>query len=287
MESKTLKEKLQKYRFFRTPFSYMVKGIIMLAAIATVAIIGYILIYITAKGMPHLSLDLFKWEYTSENVSMMPAIINTLIIVVVSLLMAVPFGIGAAIYLSEYAKRGSRFVKIVRVTTETLSGIPSIIFGLFGRMFFVVALGWGYSVLASSMTLAIMVLPLILRTTEEALIAIPDTFREGSFGLGAGRLRTVFRVILPSALPAILSGVILAMGRIVGETAVLIFTAGSVAKVTTGLFSSGRTLAVHMYNLSSEGLHLEQAYATAFFMLVFVAVLNIISTAIVNKARKY
>lgn len=277
---------IRKYKFFRNPFSYVIKALVIASAVLTSGIIIYIIGYITANGLPHLKASMFAWKYTSENASMMPAIINTLIIVLVALIFAVPFGVGAAIYLAEYSKRGSRFVKVVRVTTETLSGIPSIIFGLFGRIFFVVSLGWGYSVLASSMTLAIMVLPLILRTTEEALIAIPDTYREGSFGLGAGKLRTVFKVIIPSALPAILSGIILAIGRIVGETAVLIFTAGAVAKVTTGLFSSGRTLAVHMYNLANEGLYLNEAYATAFFMLIFVALLNLLSTIIVNKAKK-
>lgn len=272
--------------YMRTPFSLIIRLLVLASAAITMAVIAFIIVYITSKGLPHLSLSMFEWEYNTDNVSMMPAIINTLIIVVVALIVAVPFGVGSAIYLAEYAKRGSKFVKVVRLTTETLSGIPSIIFGLFGRIFFGTALGWGYSVMSSAMTLAIMVLPLILRTTEEALIAIPDTYREGSFGLGAGKLRTVFRIILPSAFPAIFSGIILAVGRIVGETAVLIFTAGTVAKVATGLFDSGRTLAVHMYNLANEGLYLEQAYATAFFMLIFVAFLNLVSSLMVKKFNK-
>ena len=155
---------------------------------------------------------------------------------------AIPFGVGSAIYLVEYAKKGNKLVKVVRVTAETLTGIPSIVYGLFGMLFFVTALHWRFSILAGACTLAIMVLPVILRTTEEALMAVPDSFREGSFGLGAGKLRTIFKIILPSAVPGILSGVILSVGRIVGETAALMYTAGTVAAIPDSLFSSGRTL---------------------------------------------
>ena len=229
------------------------------------------------KGVGNLTPDLFALEYNSDNASLMPALINTLIITLLSLVIAVPFGIFAAIYLVEYAKKGSKLVKIIRITTETLQGIPSIIFGLFGLLFFSTALHWGYSLLAGAMTLVIMILPLIIRTTEEALMGVPDAYREASFGLGAGKLRTVFKVVLPSAIPGILSGVVLATGRIVGETAALIYTAGSVAKVPSSLMGSGRTLAVHMYVLSSEGLYMDQAYATAVILLIFVLVLNWVS----------
>ena len=236
-------------------------------------LVGFILI----KGVGNLTPDLFALEYNSDNASLMPALINTLIITLLSLVIAVPFGIFAAIYLVEYAKKGSKLVKIIRITTETLQGIPSIIFGLFGLLFFSTALHWGYSLLAGAMTLVIMILPLIIRTTEEALMGVPDAYREASFGLGAGKLRTVFKVVLPSAIPGILSGVVLATGRIVGETAALIYTAGSVAKVPSSLMGSGRTLAVHMYVLSSEGLYMDQAYATAVILLIFVLVLNWVS----------
>ena len=195
--------------------------------------------YILVNGLPNLSLDLFAWEYTSENVSMFPSIINTLIMTVLSLVIAGPLGIFSAIYLTEYAKKGNRFVEVIRMTTETLSGIPSIVYGLFGALFFVNTLGWGYSLLAGALTLAIMILPLIMRTTEEALKSVPDMYREGSFGLGAGKLRTVFCVVLPSAIPGILSGIILGVGRIVGETAALIYTAGSIAKLPSSIMSSG------------------------------------------------
>ena len=155
----------------------------------------------------------------------------------------------SAIFLVEYSGKGNKFVEVIRLTTETLSGIPSIVYGLFGMLFFVNTLDWGFSILAGAFTLSIMILPLIMRTTEEALKSVPDSYREGSFGLGAGKLRTVFRIVLPSAVPGILAGVILAIGRIVGETAALIYTAGSVAQIPKSVMGSGRTLAVHMYHL--------------------------------------
>nr|MBR4279950.1 phosphate ABC transporter permease PstA [Clostridia bacterium] len=244
-----------------------------------VLIVGYILV----KGIPHLSPELFAWEYNSNNVSMMPAIINTLLMTLLSLLVCVPLGIGAAIWLTEYAPRGSRLVKLVRMTAETLSGIPSIIYGLFGSLFFVVAMGMSLSLLSGALTLSIMVLPTIMRTTEEALLAVPDSYREGSFGLGAGRLRTTFKVVLPSAIPGILSGVILAIGRIVGETAALIYTAGTVAKVPGSLLDSTRTLAVHMYTISTEGLYIDQSYATAVVLLVMVQLINSLSALIAKR----
>lgn len=244
-----------------------------------VLIVGYILI----KGIPHLTPELFAWKYTSNNVSMLPSIINTFLMTLLSLLVCVPLGIGAAIYLTEYAKRGSKLVKLVRMTAETLSGIPSIIYGLFGSLFFVVALKMGLSLLSGALTLSIMVLPTIMRTTEEALLAVPDSYREGSFGLGAGRLRTTFKVVLPSAVPGILSGVILAVGRIVGETAALIYTAGTVAKVPDSLLDSTRTLAVHMYTISTEGLYIDQSYATAVVLLVVVLSINALSTFIAKR----
>lgn len=267
-------------------FSIIVKMLVYLSAIITVSVLIFIIAYILIMGVSNITPELFEWEYTPENVSMMPAIINTLTMTVLTLIMAVPIGIFSAIYLVEYAKRGSRLVKIIRLTTETLSGIPSIVFGLFGFLAFVVAAGWGYSLLAGAITLAIMVLPLIIRTTEEALLAVPDTYREGSFGLGAGKLRTIFKIIVPSAMPGILSGVILSIGRISGETAALIFTAGTSAGVTTGLLQTSRTLAVHMYCLLSEGLYTRQAYATAVVLLIMVILINALSSLLAKKLAK-
>ena len=255
------------------------------AAVVTLAVLVFIIVYILVNGVPNLSWSLFEWTYNSENSSMMPAIINTIIMTALSLAIAVPFGIGAAVYLVEYAKRGNKIVGIVRVTAETLTGIPSIVYGLFGMLFFVTQLKWRLSMLAGAFTLAIMVLPVIMRTTEEALMAVPDSYREGSFGLGAGRFRTVFKIILPAAMPGILSGIILAIGRIVGETAALMYTAGTVP-VVQGLMSSGRTLAVHMYVLSSEGLYMEPAYATAVVLLLVVLIMNLASSFIAKKFSK-
>ncbi len=234
-------------------------------------------LYILARGIPNLRPSLFAWEYNSDNASMMPALINTILMTGLSLLVAVPAGVAGAIYMTEYAGSGNRLVKVTRITSETLTGIPSILYGLFGLMFFVTTLRLGLSLISGALTLAIMILPLILRATEEALIAVPREYREGSFGLGAGRLRTVSRVVLPSAMPGILSGVILAIGRIVGETAALIYTAGTVAKVADSLTDSARTLSVHMYALSSEGLYINQASATAVVLLVLVAGINALS----------
>ena len=236
--------------------------------------------------MKNLTLEQFAWTYNTENVTMLPAIINTVTMTVLSLLLAAPLGIFSAIYLVEYANKRGKLVGLIRITAETLSGIPSIVYGLFGMLFFTKTLKMGYSMMSGACTLAIMILPLIMRTTEEALISVPDSYREGSFGLGAGKLRTVFQVVLPSAIPGILAGVILAIGRIVGETAALIYTAGTVAKVPSSVFGSGRTLAVHMYNLSSEGLYMNQAYATAVVLLLIVLVINAVSSFIAKRITK-
>lgn len=263
--------------------SRLLRWAVRLAAAITFGIFVCLVGYILVKGLPHLTPDLFSLHYTSDNVSMFPAIINTLVMTLLSLLVAVPVGIFSAVYLTEYAKRGSKLVAIIRMAAETLSGIPSIVYGLFGMLFFVVSLRLGLSLLSGALTLSIMILPLILRTTEEALLAVPDAYREGSFGLGAGRLRTVLRIVLPSAVPGILAGIILAVGRIVGETAALIFTAGTVAELPQSLLSSGRTLSVHMYVLSNEGLHMDQAYATAVVLLVLVFGINTLSAFIARR----
>lgn len=266
--------------------SILLRAGVLLSAAITIAVLLFIILYIIIRGVPHLSLNLFALEYNSTNLSLLPALINTIIITALSLLFAVPIGVFSAIYLVEYAKRGNKIVGIIRITSETLSGIPSIVYGLFGLLFFVTALKWKISILSGSATLAIMVLPLIMRTTEEALKAVPDSYREGSFGLGAGRLRTVFRIVLPAAAPGILSGIILSVGRIVGESAALIFTAGSVAELPKSLFDSGRTLAVHLYNLSSEGLHVNEAFATAFVLLVIVVFINWMSRKLASRLTK-
>lgn len=274
-------KKLLSYR--NHPGSFLLLLLVLLSAVLTVGVLVYLIGYILIHGVPYLTPALFSWEYNSDNVSLVPALINTLYMTALSLMIAVPLGIGAAIYLSEYAKKGNKLVSVIRVMAETLSGIPSIIYGLFGMLFFVGALKWGYSILAGAATLAIMVLPVVMRTTEEALLSVPDMYREGSFGLGAGKIRTIFKIVLPVAVPGILSGVILATGRIVGETAALIYTAGTVAEAAGSVFDSGRTLAVHMYSLSREGLHTDQAYATAVILLIIVLLINAFSSLIAKK----
>ena len=268
--------------YSKHPVSLLIRLVTYVAAFITVASLGFLIVYILVRGIPYLTPSLFAWEYNSDNVSMLPSLINTLLLTALALLFAAPLGIFAAIYMVEYAKRGNKIVKVVRITAETLSGIPSIVYGLFGMLFFVTACHMQLSILSGALTVAIMVLPTIMRTTEEALMAVPDSFSEGSFGLGAGKLRTVFQVVLPSAVPGILSGVILAIGRIVGETAALIYTAGTMAKVPNSLFGSARTLSVHMYMLSGEGFNTNQAYATAVVLLVLVVLINMLSKAAAN-----
>lgn len=279
-----LRDRMEVYRYH--PGSLILRILMVLASVITVGITVCIVSYILIKGIPNLTLDQFAWEYNTDNVSMMPAIINTILMVLLVLLFAVPVGVGGAIYLVEYANRGNKLVKLIRITAETLSGIPSIVYGLFGYLFFVIACGWGNSFLAGAITLAMMILPLILRTTEEALKSVPDSFREGSLGLGAGKLRTIFRIILPSAVPGILSGIILGIGRVVGETAALMYTAGTIAKIPGSLMDSGRTLAVHMYALLSEGLYMEQAYASAVILLVVVLLINACSGWVAKRLTK-
>lgn len=284
----SLSSRLRKtlYSYGTEPSAILLLICVWGSAIATFLTLAFLLLYILWQGLPNITPDLFALEYNTQNVSLFPALVDTVIMVVMALAMATPLGIFAAIYLVEYAKRGNKMVNIVRVTADTLSGIPSIVYGLFGMLFFVTYLKMGYSLLAGSCTVAIMVLPLIMRTTEEALKSIPDSYREGSYGLGAGKLRTVFAIVLPSAIPGILAGIILSIGRIVGETAALIYTSGTVAALPTNILSSGRTLAVHMYVLASEGLFMQQAYATAVILVIIVICINAASGYLARRLMK-
>ena len=291
----TLREKWASY--LRHPMALVQFLLVHLAAILTGAVVLFLIAYVLITGVPHIHRELFAWTWSTENQSMMPAIINTLVMTLLSLLLAVPIGVGAAIYMVEYAQKGNKLVKLVRLTAETLQGIPSIVYGIFGYVFFNVALHCGFSMLSGALTLSIMILPLILRATEEALMAVPDSFQEGSFGLGAGKLRTVFRIVLPSAMPGVLAGVILSIGRIVGESAALIYTSGTGTgnlsflkngdfSLTAPLFQSTRTLSVHMYALMSEGLYTDQAHATAVILMVLVIGLNALSSFAAKKLTK-
>jgi phosphate transport system permease protein len=258
---------------------FITRAAAFLVFAGAVFITGFILV----KGVPAMRPSLFSLAWTSDNQSMLPAFVNTVAMAALSLLLAVPLGVGAAVYLAEYSKPGSRVVGAVRLAAETLSGIPSIVYGLFGMLLFVVYLRWGYSLLAGAFTMAVMVLPVIMRTAEEALLAVPLSWREGSYGLGAGKLRTVVKIALPAAMPGIVSGVILALGRLLGETAALMFTAGTVARLPRSVFSSARTLSVHMYVLSSEGLYIDEAYAAAAVLLALTLGMNVLSEYVGKK----
>lgn len=273
-------------RYGRDPLSLGLATGVMLSAGFTLLVLLFILSFILVQGIPHLQPSLFAWEYTTENVSMLPAIMDTLIMILIALALAAPLGIGAAIYLVEYASKDNKLVKWMRLASDTLAGIPSIIYGLFGMLFFVSYLHLGYSLLSGACTLAIMILPVLLRTAEEALRAVPQSYREGCYGLGAGKLRTVFGVVFPAAVPGVLAGVILSIGRIVGETAALMYTSGTVAAMPEGLLSSGRTLAVHMYVLSSEGLYMQQAFGTAVVLMLLVIGINLLSEFVAGKIRR-
>lgn len=264
----------------------VLRVLVTAAALVTLGCFVGVVGYTVFRGVPYINADMFRWKYTSDNMSVLPSLISTVLITLVGLLVSAPIGIFGAVYLVEYAPRGSRLASFFRLTTETLSGIPSIVYGLFGMLFFVFALGWDYSILSGAFTVAIMVLPTIIRTTEEALKAVPDSYREASFGLGAGKVRTIFRIVLPAAIPGILSGIILSIGRIVGETATLKYTAGTVASMPGSLMDSGSTLAVLFHKLSGEGLHMENAYATAVILLLTVLAINALSSWIAKKLRK-
>lgn len=260
--------------------SKILNRLVKIGAFFTFSILFSIVLYVIIKGLPHIKPSLFSLTYTSENLSLFPSMVTTFMVTFLALLIAGPLGIFTGFYLIEYSRPDSKLVGFIRLTSETLAGIPSIIYGLFGYLFFVTRLAWSFSLLAGVLTLSIMILPLIIRSTEEGLMAVDNSLREASFALGAGKLRTIFRVILPLAMPGIFSGIILSIGRIVGETAALVYTAGTVSQIPKGPFSSGSTLAIHMYKLSSEGLHIDQAYGTALVLLVVVLIINGISEKI-------
>lgn len=278
-----MKSKLETYKSHPLSLAFYIA--VCMGVVITIGILFAVVIFVLIRGVPNLTPELFSLKYTTDNCSMLPAMVTTVEMVAISLVIAVPLGVFCAIYLVEYAGKGNRLVKLIRITTETLSGIPSIVYGLFGMLLFVRALGWGYSVLAGSFTAAIMILPLIIRSTEEALRAVDDSYREGSFGLGAGKLRTVFVIVLPSAMNGILAGIILAIGRVIGETAALMYTAGTVADYPKSVMNSSRTLALHMYSLSREGLHMKQAAATAVVLLIVVLLLNTLASLIAKKLK--
>ncbi|MCA2016569.1 phosphate ABC transporter permease PstA [Vibrio tritonius] len=266
----------------------LLNALIWLSAALTVGFLFWIIWYILSNG-----LRFVDWHFISDNYTrtgdehgIFPMIVSTIYMVIASIAVAAPLGIMTAIYLTEYAKVGSKLVKVIRFCTESLAGIPSIIFGLFGMTFFVVILGFGFSILSGALTLSILILPVIIRTTEEALMSVPHTYREGSYGLGASKIYTIWRLILPSAMPGILTSVILSIGRVIGESAPVFLTAGMVARIPDSLMDSGRTLTVHLYKLTTELFTVEewnQAYGTATVLIVVVLLINMITKFIASR----
>ena len=266
------------------------KAIVWIAGIATMAVLIFLILYILINGLPHIKPSLFSIHYNSQNVSLFPAMINTLTMVGLSILFAGPIGIFSAVYLAEYAKRGSKFVAFIRLTSETLTGIPSIIFGIFGMLMFVDACHMGYSMLAGALTLALMILPVIMRATEEALHAVPDSYREGSLALGSGKWHMIRTVVLPSSIDGIVTGCILAIGRIVGESAALLFTAGMANNilsikdaVTPG--NAGSTLTVALYMYAKERGEFGVAFAIAAILLILTLIINLSAKLVAKKLK--
>jgi phosphate transport system permease protein len=257
--------------------------------IITIAILVYIIVFVLRKGIPALS-----WEFLSKNPvdmgkegGIFPTIIGTVVLTAGAILIAAPLGVGTAIYLTEYTWEGP-LTRIIRFGAECLAGIPSIIFGLFGFILFVTKLKFGWSILSGSLTLAFMILPTIIRTSEEAIKSVPPVYRTVSFSLGSTKWQTVTRVVLPSALPGIVTGVILSVGRSIGETAAVIFTAGSALRLPTSVFSSSRTMSVHFYILAREGISMSNAYGTAAILIIAILGINILTYYLMDRfIKKY
>lgn len=264
----------------------LLRGLLWLSAFLSVAVLVMIVGFIFYKGFRLISFDFIFGDYSpTGGGGIWPMIVTTIYTIVISLVIATPIGILAAVYLQEYAKQG-RLVKIIRFATESLTGIPSIIYGLFGAVFFVTTLKLGMSIIAASLTLTIIVLPVIIRTTEEALKTVPASYREGSLALGSTKLQTLYKVILPNAMPGILSGIILSVGRIVGESAAIFLTAGTVAAMPEGIFSSARTLTVHSYLVTQESGDIELAAAVGIVLIVIILAINLSATYISKKLNK-
>ncbi len=261
--------------------------ILWIAAIITVGVMLFIVGYILFRGTPHIT-----WEFltqppkgTGSEGGIFPMIVNTLVLVFCSLVLAIPIGVLAAVFLTEYSRQG-RIVRFIRATTENLAGIPSIIFGLFGWTFFGKILGMKWSMLNGALTAMIVVLPTIIRTAEEALLAVPQSYREGSLGIGATKWQTTLRVVIPTAAPGIFAGIVLSIGRIVGETAALLFTLGTADRIVTSLMDSATSLSLHLYKLAREGISLDMAWATAAVLVFLVLILNLCAAWFVRRMNR-
>lgn len=261
---------------------YVCIAALAISLVALVAVVAYVLV----NGIDKLSFNLVFGEYSPDAPTLLPALIGTLELVGIAIIIAVPIGIASAIFLVEYTNNKGKFVKIVGVATETLAGIPSIVYGLFGYLIFVVAFGWGYSMLAGGLTLAIMILPTIVRSTQESLISVQGGLREGAYALGTSKVRTIFKIVLPSAAGGIVTSIILAIGRVVSESAVLLLTINMVVnKVPESLMSPGTSLALDIYYFASHG-YPDEAAATAVVLLIFVLMLNLLAGWIGNMIKK-
>ncbi|MBU0934233.1 MAG: phosphate ABC transporter permease PstA [Spirochaetes bacterium] len=255
------------------------------ATIVIFAVLAWILVYIVANGIGHLSFD---FVFSRAENSILPMLVTTMYLVLVSLAVALPIGITTALYLNEYSKN-TRGVRLLRLAIETLAGIPSILYGLFGLLFFSRIMGFGQSIIAGALTLSIMILPVIIRTTEESLKTIPLAFREGSLALGTTKWQTIRKVVLPSALPGIVTASILAIGRVVGEAAPVLLTVGIAKNLPKSIFQSGRTLTIHLYYLTKEAIHAEDfhiAFATATILVIFVIIVNASTRLIASRFTK-
>ncbi|MBA7512335.1 Phosphate transport system permease protein PstA [subsurface metagenome] len=259
-------------------------SILLLMTLITVIVLFFIIGYVFKNGIGQLSLEFLtdKTREMGKEGGIFPSILGTFFVTIFAVVIATPLGVGSAVYLVEYT-RGGLIHRIISFGADCLAGVPSIIYGLFGFIFFVITLNLGWSIISGGLTLAVMIIPTIIRTTEEAIKAVPHSFREISYSLGGGKLDTILKVVLPTSLPGILTGVILGIGRAVGETAAVIFTAGSSLGIPTSAFSSTRTLAVHFYILAREGISMPKAYATATVLIIIILLVNFIAYRLMHR----
>jgi phosphate transport system permease protein len=258
--------------------------ILIILTVFTLAILIFIIIFVFGKGLPYISFDfLFSNPLDmGKSGGIFPTLIGSIILPLLAIIIATPLGVGTAVYLTEYT-RENRITKVIRFGADCLAGIPSIIFGLFGFIFFVTTLGMGWSIISGSLTLAFMILPTIIRTSEEAIKAVPYSYREVGFSLGATLWQTVRKIVLPNALPGIVTGIMLSIGRSIGETAAVIFTAGSSLKIPNSFFDSVRTMSVHFYILAREGISSQNAYATAAVLIISILSINLVTYWMMNR----
>jgi phosphate transport system permease protein len=260
------------------------KALIWIAALSVIGLLLFIIIFILAKGLPHISAEFLTQIPRSmgREGGISSTIAGTFLVTGLAIALVIPFGIGTAFYLAEYTKEGA-VTRIIRFSAESLAGIPSIVYGLFGFIFFVIILGFGYSILSGGLTLAFMILPTVIRTSEEAILAVPSIYREVSFSLSATKWQTISRAVFPSALLGIVNGIILSVGRCVAETAAVFLTAGWALSMPSSILSPSRTMAVHFYYLATEGISMDNAYGTAALLIILILLINVVANTLVNR----